>query len=67
LPRSTAFLEYIFDNFGGFFIAQKTYCMSDFLELCPPEMKLYFDNVSSLLSTIPMRFDILTDSNIDDN
>ncbi|CDW89869.1 UNKNOWN [Stylonychia lemnae] len=67
VSKSTNFLEHLFDNYGAYFIAQKTYCMSEFLELAPLEMKQYFDNVSSVLSTIPMRFDILTDSNIDDS
>ena len=55
-------MDYIFDTYGGFFLAQKTFCMSEFFDFAPDNIRSYFENCSSLLSTIPLRFSTLTDA-----
>eukprot|EP00347_Sterkiella_histriomuscorum_P000210 403376762 len=67
VQKSKDFLDYVFDTYGAFYICQRTFCMSDFLDYAPDHIKAYFRNVSLLLTTIPMRFEILTDNNLDDS
>ena len=45
MDRTKAFLRWVFDTFGGYFIAQRTYCMTEFFELAPHHVRMYFDNV----------------------
>lgn len=66
LERTQTFLQYIFNTFGGFFIANKTYCMSEFFEIAPPNIQTYFNNTSVTLTTIPLRLPSLADA-YDDN
>ena len=54
--KTKYFLDYIFDNYGAYFIGLKTYTMSEILEVEDPAIKRYFEFVSNLLSSIPYRF-----------
>ena len=54
-------MDYLFDTYGGFFIAQKTFCLSDFFDNAPKHIMNYFTNTASLLSTIPLRLQQMTD------
>lgn len=59
-------MEYLFDNFGGFFIANQTYCMAEFLDMAPDHIMTYFENTAITLTTIPLRLPTLADAH-DDN
>lgn len=64
--NTSIFLDYMIDNFGAYFICQKTYCMSDFFDGTPKHILKYFEYVASLTTTIPLRFSILADT-LDDH
>jgi hypothetical protein len=55
-------LSYIFETFGAYFIAQKTYCMTEFFDLAPTNIQQYYDNVSAILSSMPLRIPSLANS-----
>jgi hypothetical protein len=54
------FFRYLFDNYSALFLFQRAYCLSDFYECCPERVLAYLREVQNVITTIPMRFSVLT-------
>ena len=46
IQRCSGFLDYIFDNYGGFFVTQRTYCLAEHFEHAPDNILQFFKEVS---------------------
>lgn len=55
--RSHAFLQYLVDTFGAFFIAQRSYCLTELFDNAPQPILSFFENAASIMTTIPLKFD----------
>jgi hypothetical protein len=65
MTESNEFLNYLFDNFSSMFLFQENYCLSDFFETCPDKFVKYLREIQLIISTIPLRFSVLTPDRID--
>lgn len=59
-------MAYMFHEWSALFLFQRTHCLSDFFEFCPTKAREYADEVQSTLTTIPLRFSILSSDKMDD-
>jgi hypothetical protein len=66
LTATTGFLDYLFQTSSALFLFQRTYCATDLFEFAPPHILEYINQMQEVLSTIPMRFSILTSDMHDD-
>ena len=60
------FLKYLFEHYSALFLFQRTYCLSDFYECCPERILAYLREVQGVITTIPMRFSVLTSDRLED-
>ena len=66
MTQTSEFLTYFFENFSSLFLFQRNYCLTDFFETCPDKFITYLGEIQQIISTIPLRFSVLTSDNIDD-
>ena len=66
LAATKGFLDYVFQTNSALFLFQRTYCATDLFEFAPHHVLEYINQMQEVLSTIPMRFSILTSDMYDD-
>ena len=60
LERTQSFLGYLVEHFGAYFIALRSYCLTEFFEMAPSHMLNYFENTAAIMTTIPLKFPSLS-------
>ena len=48
------------EHFGAYFIALRSYCLTEFFEMAPSHMLNYFENTAGIMTTIPLKFPSLS-------
>jgi len=60
-------LDYLFAEHSAHFFFQKSYCMPDLFEFCPDYFNKYVEELQQVLTTVPLKFSVLSSDKIDDN
>jgi hypothetical protein len=67
LGHAHEFLDYLIDNYGAFFIYQRSFALTDFLENAPQSIVSFVEEMQETVTLIPMKFSVLGSDAIDDH